>query len=64
MKAKIKTALKSNVDPLLFALACAVLLSVSMTAKALAEDVLSAFDGPPSTVMMMTTDGQVVWHAE
>jgi len=64
MKAKLETALKSNVDPLYFALTCAVLFSVSMTATALAQDVLSAIDDPPGTVMMMTTDGQLVWHAE
>jgi hypothetical protein len=64
MKAKLKTALKSNVDPLFFALTCTVLFSVSMTASTLAHDVLSAIDDPPDTVMMMTTDGQIVWHAE
>jgi hypothetical protein len=64
MKAKLKTALKSNVDPLFCALACAVLFSVSMTATALAQDVLAAVDDPPGTVMTMTKDGQLVWHVE
>jgi hypothetical protein len=64
MKAKLKTALKSNVDPFFFVLACVVLFSVSMTAKTLADDVLSAVDGPNGTAMTITTDGQVVWQAE
>jgi hypothetical protein len=64
MKAKLETALKSNVDPLFCALACAVLVSVSMRATALAQDVLSAIDNPQGDVMMMTTDGQVVWQTE
>ena len=64
MKAKIKTALKSNVDPFFFATACAVLLSVSMTAKALADDVLSAVDDSPDMTMMLTAEGQMMWHAE
>jgi hypothetical protein len=64
MKAKLTTALNSNVDPFFFALACTVLFSVCMTATALAEDVLAAVDDQPGTVMMMTTDGQVVWHPE
>jgi hypothetical protein len=63
MKVKLKTALKSNVDPLFFALAGAALFSVSITATTLAENLLSAAGGPPDIVMMMTTDGQV-WHAE
>ena len=64
MKAKLKTALKSNVDPLFFALACAALFSVSMSARALTEDVLSAVNDSPGTVMMMTKDGQLVWRVE
>jgi hypothetical protein len=64
MKAKLKTALKCNLDPLFFALAGAALLSVSITATALAQDLLSTVGGPPGTAMMMTADGQLVWHAE
>jgi hypothetical protein len=64
MKAKLKTALKSNVDPLFFALIGAVLFSVSMAVTALAEDVLSAVGDTPGTVMMMTKDGQIVWRVE
>ena len=64
MKAKLEIALKANVDPLWFALTCAALFSVSMTATALAQDVLSAIDNPAGTEMMMTTEGQIVWHAQ
>ena len=64
MKAKLKMALKSNVDPVYFALTYAVLFSVSMTATVLAQDILSAIDDLPGTEMMMTTEGQLVWHAE
>ena len=64
MKAKLKTALKSNIDPLYLVLACAVLFSVSMAVTALAEDVLSAVDDTPGTVMTMTKDGQIVWRLE
>ena len=64
MKAKLKTVLKSNLDPLFFAVAGAALFSVTMTATALAQDLLSAIGGPPGAEMMMTTEGQLVWHAE
>ena len=64
MKAKLKTALKSNVDPFLFVLVCVVLFSVSLTAKTLADEVLSAVDGQPGAAMMMTTEGQILWHIE
>lgn len=60
MKAKLKTALKTNVDPFFFALACVVLISISMTAKALADDVFDAVGGTADT-MMITTDGQIIW---
>jgi hypothetical protein len=63
MKVKLKTALKSNLDPLFFALAGAALFSVSMTATALTQDLLSAGGRQPGVVMMMTPDGQL-WHAE
>jgi len=64
MKAKLKTALNSNVDPFFFALACAALLSVSVSAKALADDVLSAVDDLPDDAMMITKDGQLIWQPE
>jgi len=35
-----------------------------LTLHHLAEDVLAAVDDRPGTVMMMTSDGQVVWHPE
>jgi hypothetical protein len=60
MKAKLRTALKSNVDPFFFALACVILISVSMTAKVLADDVLLAVDGATDN-MLMTTEGQLTW---
>ena len=63
MKAKLKTALKSNVDPFFFALACVILFSVSMTAKVLADDVLGAVDSATDN-LMMTANGQWVWQAE
>jgi hypothetical protein len=64
MEAKLKNVLISNVDPFFFALACAALFSVSVTAKALADDVLSAVDDRTGDEMMITTDGQLVWHLE
>src|SRR5882757_8203325 len=64
MKAKLKSALISNVDPFFFALACAVLFSVSITAIALADDVLSEVNNPSGDEMMITTDGQLVWNAD
>jgi hypothetical protein len=63
MKAKFRTALKSNVDPFFFALACVVLFSVSMTAKMLADDVFVAVGGAADN-LMITTDGQLAWHAD
>jgi hypothetical protein len=63
MKAKLKTALKSKLNPLFFALAGAALFSVSITAAALAQELLSPASGPDGIVMMMTADGQL-WHAE
>jgi hypothetical protein len=64
MKAKLKTVLKSNVNPLFFALACAALFSVSLSARALTEDFLAAVGERPDTVMLMTKDGELVWHVE
>lgn len=63
MKAKLKTALKSNLGPLFLALAGAALFAVSMTATALAQEILSRAGGPDGIVMMMTADGRL-WHAE
>jgi hypothetical protein len=63
MKAKLKIALKSNVDPFFFALACVILFSVSMTAKVLADDVFAAVGGAADN-LMMTAEGQLVWQAE
>jgi hypothetical protein len=64
MKTKLKTALKSNVDSFFFALSCVMLLSISFTAKCLADDVLGAVSGPAETVMMMTADGQLIWNMQ
>lgn len=59
MKAKLQTALRSNVDPFFFALSCAMLLCISFTAKVLADDVLGAVRSATDN-MMMTADGQLV----
>jgi len=58
MKTKLKTALKSNVDPFFFALTCAMLICLSLTAKALAHDALTDM-GSGTYSMSMTADGQV-----
>lgn len=63
MKTKLKTALKSPVDPFFFVLACVILLSVSMTAKVLADDVFVAVGGAADN-LIMTAEGQVVWQTE
>ena len=63
MKAKLQTTLKSNVDPFFFALSCAMLLSISFTAKVLADDVLGAMSGAGDSAML-TADGQLMWSAE
>jgi len=63
MKTKLQTVLRSNVDPFFFALSCALLLCISFTAKALADDIGGAMSGPPD-MMMMTPDGDVVWNVE
>lgn len=64
MKAKLNTALKSNVDPFFFVLACAMLLSLCATAKALADDVLEAVTDPPGALIALTTDGELTLFAE
>jgi len=63
MKAKLQTALKSNVDPFFFALSCALLICISFTAKVLADDVLGEVAAVTDN-MMMTADGQFVAMAE
>jgi hypothetical protein len=63
MKAKLQTALRANVDPFFFALVCAILVSISMTAKVLADDVFVAVGGATDD-LMITADGQLVWQAE
>ena len=60
MKAKLKSALRTNVDPFFFALACVILITVSFTAKVLADDVAHAVSGA-SDNMMMTADGHFAW---
>ena len=60
MKSKFQTALKSNVDPFFFVLTCVILMSVSMTAKVLADDVLTCISGPTED-LLMTQDGQLFW---
>jgi len=63
MKAKLQTALRSNVDPFFFALCCAMLICISFTAKVLADDVLGAVSGATGN-MMLTADGQFEWSVE
>jgi hypothetical protein len=63
MKTKLRTALKSNVDPFFFALSCVMLLCVSFTAKCLADSVLVEVSGATDG-MIMTAEGQLVVMAE
>ena len=63
MKTVLKNAFKTNVDPLFFALSCAILVFVSLTAKSLANDVLVSVGGAADN-MMMTKEGLVVAKAE
>jgi hypothetical protein len=63
MKAKLENILRNDVSPFFFALSCALLICISFTARALAEDVQKAVSGP-SDNMMITADGQVLWTAE
>ena len=63
MKAKLQIALNSNVDSFFFALCCAMLVSISFTAKVLADDVLGAMNGAGEATVMMA-DGQVMLSAE
>ncbi len=63
MTAKLQSVLRSDVKPLFFALSCAMLVCISFTAKALADDVQNALSVPMEN-MMMTADGQLVWDVE
>jgi len=63
MKAKLQNVLRNDVNPFFFALSCALLVCISFTAKALADDVRNAVSVPTEN-MMMTTEGQVLSIAE
>jgi hypothetical protein len=63
MKAKLKSALISNVDPFFFALCCVMLLCVSFTAKTLADDMLVGVSAATDN-MMMTAEGQLLAMAQ
>ena len=63
MKTKLQNFLGIHVNPFFFALSCALLLCISFTAKALADDVRNAVSGPTED-MMMTADGQILSIAE
>jgi hypothetical protein len=63
MKAKLQNVLRNDVSPFFFALSCALLICISFTAKALADDVQNAMSGPMEN-MMMNAEGQLVWNAE
>ena len=63
MKAKLQNALKTDVNPFFFALSCAILIFISFTARALAEDVQNSVSGPTEN-LMMTTEGQLLWMAD
>lgn len=63
MKTKLQNALKTDVNPFFFALSCALLICISFTARALAEDVQNTVSVPMEK-MMMTPEGQLVWNAE
>ena len=63
MKTKLQNVLRINVNPFFFALSCAVLVCISFTAKALADDVRNAVSVPTED-MMMTVEGQVLSIAE
>jgi hypothetical protein len=41
---KLRRILESNVDPLLFAFACAMLILVSITARAMVQDIATESD--------------------
>ena len=63
MKAKLQNALKTDVNPFFFALSCAILICISFTARAWAEDLQNTVSVPMEK-MMMTAQGQLVWNAQ
>ena len=63
MKTKLQTVLRTDVNPFFFALSCALLICISFTAKALADDMQNTVSVPMEH-MMMTAQGQLVWNAE
>lgn len=63
MKAKLQTALKSNVDPFFFVFSCAMLIGISFTAKVLADDVSGAVSVATEN-MLMSPAGELMWSAE
>jgi hypothetical protein len=63
MKTKLQNVLRITVNPFFFALSCAMLICISLAAKALTDDVQSALNVPAEN-MMMTADGQIVSNAE
>jgi hypothetical protein len=63
MKAKLHNILRNDVSPFFFALSCALLICISFTARALADDVQNAVSVPTES-MMMTADGQVLSKAD
>ena len=63
MKTKLQGVLRTDVNPLFFALSCAMLICISFTAKVLADDVQSALSVSTEN-MMMTADGQLAWNVE
>lgn len=60
MKTKLRMALRSNVDPFFFAFACIMLICVSLTAKALADDVLTLVNDSTDDPLL-TADGHLLW---
>jgi len=63
MKTKLQNVLRNDVNPFFFALSCALLICISFTAKALADDVQSAASVPTEN-MMMTAEVQILLKVE
>jgi hypothetical protein len=63
MKAKLQSILKTDVNPLFFALSCAILICISFTARAWAEDLQNTVSVPMEK-MMMTAQGQILLKVE
>ena len=63
MKAKLQNVLRNDVNPFFFALSCALLVFISFTAKALADDVRKAVSVSTEN-MMMTAEGQILSQVE